>query len=174
MRPLLAHVYGLVHIWEPDGNSERVRLLAAGKTAKSVGDRGVVAQGPPATRSRLTNGTTLLPGIDGRSDEARHYKDTYRGMIGHLGGDDAVTLPQMLVARRIAAFETDLLHLEARHVAQRVEGVEPSVSEIDLRSRLANTQRRLIESVGLERVARDVTPALHRLIDPRAEDVGDE
>ena len=112
----------------------------------------------PTARARITNGSTLLPDVDGRSVWARIMCDSFDAMVGHCGGDGYVTEPQRKACRRVAALEAELVHLEARFARVRAEGGEPSAADLDLYGRLANGQRRHLEALGYQRVPRDVTP----------------
>lgn len=125
--------------------------------------------------SRVTAGIDLLPTVDGRSVWARIMRDTYRSMIAAAGGDDYISEPRRLLARRVAAFEAELINLEDTFAAQRGAGESPSTYALDLYSRLCGQQRRCLITLGLDRVARDVTPTLHDYIQGkcRLDDVED-
>ena len=116
-------------------------------------------QRSPYARSRVSAGLTLLPTIDGRSAHARTFKDTYRTLISHVGGDDAPE-PVRLMCRRAAALESELVNLEVRFAQQHELGGEPKAADLDLHSRLTNTLRRVLEVLGWQRHMRDVTPSL--------------
>jgi hypothetical protein len=88
-------------------------------------------------------------------------RDTYRAVIQHCGGDDAISELERMTARRIGALEAELVHMESRFGAIRAEGGEPDAVALDLYSRLSNTQRRCCESIGWQRRPRDVTMAPH-------------
>jgi hypothetical protein len=109
-------------------------------------------------RSRLTNGAGLLPTVDGRSVWARIMRDTLNAMLNHLGGEDLASEPQRMLARRVAALEAELIHLEDNFARIRAEGGAPDVADLDLYSRMASAQRRHLETIGLARVPRDITP----------------
>jgi phage shock protein A len=109
-------------------------------------------------RSRLTNGRDLLPSVDGRSTWARLMRDSLAAMMTHLGGEDYVTEPQRMLSRRAAAMEAELIHLEDAFARARSEGRAPEMEALDLYSRMSSAQRRVLEAIGLGRVARDVTP----------------
>ena len=115
-------------------------------------------QPKPTFRSRITTGSSLLPSVDGRSTWARIMRDTYHAMLAHAGGADYLSETKRLMARRIAACEAELVHLEDRFASQRAEGNEPDTSDLDLYGRLCGQQRRCLETLGWERTARDVTP----------------
>ena len=109
-------------------------------------------------RARITNGSDLLPTVDGRSIWARLMRDTLNAMLNHMGGEDNASEPQRMLARRVAAFEAELIHLEDSFARTRTEGGTPDVADLDLYSRMSSAQRRHLEAIGLDRVPRDVTP----------------
>ena len=111
-------------------------------------------------RSRIGNGSSLLPSVDGRSVWARLMRDTYAAVLTHCGGADYVSETKRMAARRIAALEAELVHLEDKFARARADGAQPDTADLDLYGRLANGQRRHMEAVGWERTARDVTPSL--------------
>lgn len=114
----------------------------------------------PSTRSRVSNGSELLPGVDNRSRWARLFKDVRGMLIQHLGGEDRMSAPQHSLCRRVATFEAELVHMEADFAASRESGETPAQSELDLYSRMTSAQRRILDTLGLDRKAFDVTPPL--------------
>jgi hypothetical protein len=66
---------------------------------------------PEKGRSRISNGSTLLPTGDGNSIWARLMRDVLASLIVHLGGDASET--QRMACRRIAALEAELEHVSA-------------------------------------------------------------
>jgi hypothetical protein len=119
---------------------------------------GTKAEPKPTFRSRVTAGLTLLPSVDGRSHWARIMRDTYLGLLTHAGGADYVSETKRLMARRVAACEAELIHLEDKFATIRTEGGEPKISDLDVYGRLAGQQRRCLEALGWDRTPRDVTP----------------
>jgi hypothetical protein len=113
-------------------------------------------------RSRVTNGSSLFAeaGIDLRGPWARRFRDVFELHISDLGGVDAVSEAEQSICRRISTLTVELERLECRLVKQEA----PDDKLLDLYQRVSNTLRRLLESVGLERRQRDVTPDLHRFI----------
>jgi hypothetical protein len=85
-------------------------------------------------------------------------RDTLNAMLAHLGGEDFVSEPQRMLARRVAALEAELIHLEDNFARVRTEGGEPDPLDLDLYSRMASAQRRHLETIGLARAAKDITP----------------
>jgi hypothetical protein len=81
-------------------------------------------------------------------------------MLDHVGGADFASEPQKLSARRVSVLETELRFQEMKIAQIRAAGGEPDAELLDLYSRVSNTQRRHLEALGYQRVARDVTPSL--------------
>lgn len=107
-------------------------------------------------RSRITNGKAFVPGVDGRSGWVRRARDIQAQLVQDRGGQSLVSAAEALIMRRAAVLEAEL---------ERMEGIFAAAGEADnaqlgLYQTVANTQRRLLEAIGLERRARDVTPTL--------------
>ena len=105
-------------------------------------------------------------------------KFTLSWLKEHLDTDvDVTTIAERSIIRRAATIEVELEWLE-RQFALSVEGPSPEL--LDLYSRTTNTLRRLLETIGLKRVARDVTPLLqdylaqHPATREEAHDAGEE
>src|SRR5215467_4363246 len=79
------------------------RLEAAKKSGGQPGD---TRHG----RSRVTNGSQLLPLTDGRSVTARRFRDLYEGICSDLGGADILSEGQKQLARRAARASRRSLH----------------------------------------------------------------
>lgn len=107
-------------------------------------------------RSRITNGSALLPGIDGRSAWVRRAKDVIASHLSDMGGKDNTSAAERSIVRRASVLTVELERLEARFA---VAG-ETAAVDLDLYIRASGNLRRLLESVGLERRSRDVTPSL--------------
>ena len=116
-------------------------------------------------RSRIGNGSALLPHVDGRSVWARLMRDTYTAILSHCGGADYISETKRMSARRIAALEAELVHLEDKFARARADGAQPDAADLDLYGRLANGQRRHMEAVGWERAQKDCTPSLARYLE---------
>ena len=114
------------------------------------------ARPKPEGRSRISNGSSLLPGVDGRSTWVRRLRDLIGLHTSDLGGDDAVSEAERSIVRRIATLEVELERME---VGFAVTG-QAQPAQLDLYQRTANSLRRLLESVGLERRAREVPQSL--------------
>jgi hypothetical protein len=111
-------------------------------------------------RSRISNGTAVLPGIDGRSTWSRRLRDLISLHLSDLGGEDSVSEAEKSIVRRAATLTVELERLEQ---AFALAG-EAEPAQIDLYQRTANSLRRLLESVGLERRAKDLTPSLEQYL----------
>jgi hypothetical protein len=114
----------------------------------------------PQARARISNGHELLPGTDLRGSYPRFMRDTLESLINHCGGEAYITEPLRAVARRSAVLEAELVYLEAGFAALRAADKAPSTDDLDLYSRLANTQRRLLETLGWTRHQAVLTPSL--------------
>ncbi len=109
---------------------------------------------PSRQRSRVTNGSALLPGVDGRSAWIRRCKDVITEHLADMGGSDNTSAAERSIVRRAAVLTTELEMLEARFA----QAGEATAVDLDLYIRASGNLRRLLEAVGLHRRARDVTP----------------
>jgi hypothetical protein len=101
-------------------------------------------------RSKLTNGSKLLPGIDGRSAWVRRCKDVIAELISDRGGADNCSAAERSIIRRAAVLTTELERMEAQFA---VAG-EASSEALDCYARIAANLRRLLQTIGLERRAK--------------------
>lgn len=124
-------------------------------------DSAAVASMSPTARSRISNGSSLLPGVDGRSTWVRRLRDLIALHLSDLGGDDAVSEAERSIVRRIATLTVELERMEGGFALAG----EALPGQIDLYQRTANSLRRLLEAIGLERRARDVSPSLADIAD---------
>ena len=107
-------------------------------------------------RSRITNGSALLPGVDGRSPWVRRAKDIIAAHLSDLGGEDNTSAAERSIVRRASIMTVELERLEAKFALAG----EASVADLDCYQRGANTLRRLLSAVGLQRRARTIEPSL--------------
>ena len=105
-------------------------------------------------RSRITNGSALLPGVDGRSPWVRRCKDVIAAHLSDLGGEDNTSAAERSIIRRASVLTVELERLEARFALAE----QASPEDLDLYQRAAGNLRRLLEAVGIQRRPRDVTP----------------
>jgi hypothetical protein len=90
---------------------------------------------------------------DGNSAWSRRYGDLVRAHIADLGGADRLSEAQKSLIRRAAALELELEQMEGK--LSMGESID-----LDAFGRATNTLRRTLETIGLERQARDVSPSL--------------
>jgi hypothetical protein len=74
--------------------------------------------------------------------------------LADLGGDDNVSEAERSIIRRVATLTVELELLELKFA--KAGGAE--AANLDLYQRTAGNLRRLLEAIGLQRRARDVTP----------------
>ena len=102
---------------------------------------------PGAASPAGSTATTIAAPSRGR------LRDLVGLVTADLGGPDHLSEAQRQIVRRIASLSVGCEIEEAR----MADGDEIDIDEFQ---RCSNSLRRLCESVGLERVARDVTPDL--------------
>jgi hypothetical protein len=114
-------------------------------------------------RSKVTNGSAVLPGVDGRSTWVRRLRDLIALHLSDLGGIDQASEAEKSVIRRAATLTVELERLEAKFA----EAGEATPADLDLYQRTAGNLRRLLESVGIQRRPKDITPSLASIIEGR-------
>lgn len=123
------------------------------KSRARVKDAGTLIKG----RSKLTNGYTVLPSIDGRSSWARRFRDLVLSFGSDLGQHEAsLSEGQRALCRRASALCVELEAAEVRFARNGGAKVE----ELEAFQRATNSLRRLCESLGINRgrIPRDITP----------------
>jgi hypothetical protein len=104
-------------------------------------------------RSRVTNGSQLLAGVDGRTAAARRYRDLCMSLADDLGGASTLTEAQSALVRQAAAMIVQSEKLQGEVLRGEVVDSEQLV-------RLANAATRILSRLGLKRAARDTTPTI--------------
>lgn len=112
---------------------------------------------PKRLRSAVTNGKRLFVVGDGESAWARRFRDLVSAHVADLGGADLLSEAQVSLIRRTAAIETELELMEGR--LSKGEQVD-----LDVFTRSSSHLRRILETLGIERKQRDVTPSLDQFI----------
>jgi hypothetical protein len=112
--------------------------------------------------SGVTSGRRLLDGGNWNTPWSRRYRDLMAGHISDLGGKDLLSVAQLSLCRRAAALEVELERLEAK--LSNGEEVD-----LDRYGRAASHLRRLLETLGLRRVPRDVTPTLRSYLTAKSD-----
>jgi hypothetical protein len=126
--------------------------MDCGTASKSPADNRLVADSKKSGRSRISNGSALLPGVDGRSTWVRRCKDLISEFTNvHLAGADNCSPAERAIVRRAAVLITELEILESKFAANN----EASSEQLLLYGRTANTLRRLLEAIGLGQRQRD-------------------
>ncbi|MCT7375734.1 hypothetical protein [Chelativorans salis] len=123
-------------------------------------DSVTVTTPPPTARSAVANGSRLfVEGLDGRSALARRYRDLVASFTTDIGGDPSESQKQLI--RRAASLSTWC-------EAQEVRLANGEDIEIGPLTTAANSLRRILQDIGLERRARDVTPDLRTYLAQKA------
>jgi hypothetical protein len=107
-----------------------------------------------ALRAAKTNGTRLLEGCDHRTARMRRFRDLIGMHVSDLGGEDACSSAELSIVRRAALLTLELEVLESKF--EQDDGASPK--QLDSYQRAANSLRRLLESLGIKRRAKDITP----------------
>jgi hypothetical protein len=106
---------------------------------------------PQTLKSKVTNGRRIFAiGGDGRGAWTRRWRDLVELHVSDCGGAVAISEAMLSLCRRIAAIEVQLEQMEARMSEGDLK------VDLDLYNRLAGNLRRMLESIGLQRVARPV------------------
>src|SRR5688572_27800668 len=113
-------------------------------------------------RSAISNGTAILAGVDHRGPEMRRLKDLVADLASDLGGEDRLSTQERILLRR-AAMLTLQCELYESHWAQGWAdngGTVANRHALQNYQTCANTLRRLLLALGLDRRMHDVTPTL--------------
>jgi hypothetical protein len=108
-------------------------------------------------RSSISNGSTLLADVDHRSAWMRRLRDLIADHISDLGGEDRMSTAEMALVRRASMLCLQCELMEARW--NENDG-EASAKQIDTYQRCVGALRRTLESLGMKRRPRDITPTL--------------
>jgi hypothetical protein len=119
-------------------------------TAESTEVREAVEGRPLKLRSRVTNGSKMLAGIDGRSAEARRFRDLCLSFANDLGGAPGLTESQRALVRQAAALTVQSEKLQAA----MIRGEDVSDEQM---TRVANSLSRTLHRLGRKRVGRKLT-----------------
>jgi len=120
-------------------------------------------------RSKVRNGR-LFPDIDGRNVWVRRCKDLIAMHLSDLGGIDNCSAAEQSIVRRASTMTVELERLEAKFALAG----EADPNELDLYARVAANLRRMLEAIGLQRRARDITPSLDQYLAKKAEQHNDD
>jgi hypothetical protein len=105
-------------------------------------------------RTKVGNGTALFAEGDGRSAWGRRYREIVAAHISDFASSpEALSEAKRSLVKRVATLEIELEKLEGR-LSQGEE------INLDLYSRVSGQLRRMLETLGPDRVAKDVTPSI--------------
>jgi hypothetical protein len=114
-----------------------------------------------SSRSRITNGTSLLPnGADGRGAWVRRCRDLVELHTSDRGGADNLSSAERSIVRRCAVIETELEMLEMKFAHLGQAGSE----DLHLYQRTAANLRRLFQAIGMKRRPKNVTPSVSEYV----------
>jgi hypothetical protein len=104
-----------------------------------------IASVPSRQRSKVTNGHgSTLPGVDGRSAQARRFKDITAQIVADQAGLSECSEARLQLIRRFAASAVLAEELEAK----LAKGEEIDVAQHSL---LCSTLTRLAQRIGIDR-----------------------
>jgi hypothetical protein len=104
-------------------------------------------------KSRVANGSAILPNIDGRSAIARRYSECVRALVVDAGSADAISEARLQLIRRFAAAAVLAEQMEAR----LANGEMIDIGEHAL---LCSTLVRVAQRIGIDRRSRNITPTV--------------
>ena len=87
-----------------------------GNVGVSVNDLSQLVAPPKKVRSRVSNGSTLhAVEVDGRTAEARRFRDVFHQIVADLGGSEALSEAQRQLARRatLLSIKCELMEADA-------------------------------------------------------------
>lgn len=113
-------------------------------------------------RSAITSGKSLIADTDHRSAEMRRLRDLVTAHISDLGGDEVISHSQRILINRASMLTLQLEMLD-RTFASNDFLATPR--QIDRYQRVVNTLRRTLETLGIERRARNVTPTVDEYLE---------
>jgi hypothetical protein len=115
------------------------------EAAPSLGASNSIAARPATVRSRVTNGK-MLTGVDGRSAEARRYRDLTFSFADDCGGPSTLTEAQRVLVAQAAALTIQ---------AETLQGAMLRGEEVDIeqQTRVANSLARTLSRLGIRKRA---------------------
>lgn len=129
---------------------DRRMIAAMSLITKTPSEHNAIAPRPRTTRSRVTNGKELFVSrVDGRTAEARRFRDVLAEIVSDLGGAEGLSEGQRQLARRCAMMAVECEKVEAMAVAGK---------PIDLEAFGKMTDRigRAFQRLGIKRTLREM------------------
>jgi hypothetical protein len=116
-----------------------------------------LASRKPEAKSRVTNGSDVLPNVDGRTALARRYRDIACALVADAGGEDKCSETKIQLIRRFSAAAVLAESMEAR----LANGEQINIGEHAL---LSSTLVRIAQRIGINRLPKNLTPDLQDYI----------
>ncbi len=104
-------------------------------------------------RSAISNGNTLLPGVDGRSPEGRRYRDLFLAFADELGGVEGLSEADRVLVKHCVAVA---MHSEALQV-RMVRGEHIGEEEL---TRLGNSLARAMAALRARQKPKSSVPTI--------------
>ncbi len=103
----------------------------------------------------------MIAGLDGRSSEARRWRDLVISYGDDLGGFDKLTEAQKTLIAQAATLQVQ---------SERVQGavLRGDLIDVEQLTRLANAAMRILSRLGIRRRASDAQPSLHEHLTKRS------
>lgn len=112
-------------------------------------------------QSRVTTGRAIFAKADGRGPWGRRFRDLLHLHCDDLGGFSSLSECQLSLVRRMSALEIELERMEG-------ELAEGRDVDLDAYGRLSGHLRRIIETLGVHRVKRDIAPDIRAYVSAKA------
>ncbi len=126
-----------------------------------------IAKTLSTTRAAVSNGSRLhAKGIDGRTRDARRFRDLNASFMDSLGGEAALSETNKALCRNAAA----LVVKAERMQAAIVKGEDVDAEEL---TRVSNCLSRTLGQLGVKRDRRDATPSLADILAEHAAQTDD-
>ena len=117
---------------------------------------------PANNRSRMSNGSRLLRGADGRTAEGRRYRDLVAAYAADLGGFAELSEAERSLVREAASSALASEGLQAAVVRGEIVDIEQLV-------RLSNSTTRLVAKlVALRKPRKSSSPLVQHFANPKA------
>jgi len=108
-----------------------------------------IAPRKPQARSAISNGSSVLRGVDGRSAAGRRYRDIVESLSADLGGLEKLGEAQKATIRQAAA-------LIVRCESMQADLLNGLPVDDEALVRLSNVAGRLLTKLGIKRKAQEV------------------
>jgi hypothetical protein len=122
-----------------------------------LSSRTAAAERSPTLRSRVTNGSQLLANVDGRTADARRYRDLCMSLADDLGGAPSLTEAQRALVRQAAAMIVQSERMQS-------DVLRGEIVDCEQLTRLANAATRILSRLGLRRTAVEPTSRLDEML----------